>query len=170
MDFFKCGTAKTVRKDGLDPLMEKFIAAHATDKGVKGNVLKSYTITDMDGLLHDLEIYIRSLHLPELPFRTRAQNQKEILGYVDLTTHLEADRRRVYVLDVRPLKSKFTGKTWSYAANVKSIGTGKTSRLFLKPFVFEKAPFADGDLLWAESLQKDSKGYWWLHSYKILPE
>ena len=170
MDFFKCGTAKTVRKDGLDPLMEEFIAAHATDKGVKGNVLKSYTITDMDGLLHDLEIYIRSLRLPELPFRTRAQNQKEILGYVDLTTHLEADRRRVYVLDVRPLKSKFTGKTWSYAANVKSIGTGKTSRLFLKPFVFEKAQFADGDLLWAEALQKDSKGYWWLHSYKTLPE
>ena len=169
MDFFKCGTAKTIRKDNLDAEMEKFIAVHATDKGVKGNVLKSYTITDMDGLLHDLEAYIRGLHLPELPFRVRAQNQKDILGYVDLTTHLEADRRKIYVLDVRPLKSKFTGKTWSYAANVKSIGTGKTSRLFLKPFVFEKAQFSDGDLLYAGVLQKDAKGYWWLHSYNILP-
>lgn len=169
MDFFKCGTAKTIRKDNLNTEMEKFIAAHATDKGVKGNVLKSYTITDMDGLLHDLEAYVRSLHLPELPFRVRAQNQKDILGYVDLTTHLEADRRKIYVLDVRPLKSKFTGKTWSYAANVKSIGTGKTSRLFLKPFVFEKAQFSDGDLLYAGALQKDAKGYWWLHSYNILP-
>lgn len=169
MDFFKCGTAKTIRKDNLNTEMEKFIAAHATDKGVKGNVLKSYTITDMDGLLHDLEAYIRGLHLPELPFRVRAQNQKDILGYVDLTTHLEADRRKIYVLDVRPLKSKFTGKTWSYAANVKSIGTGKTSRLFLKPFVFEKAQFSDGDLLYAGALQKDAKGYWWLHSYNILP-
>ena len=124
----------------------------------------------MDGLLNDLEDYIMGLHLPELPFRTRAKNQKDILGYVDLTTHLEADRRKIYVLDVRPLKSKFSGKTWSYAANVKSIGTGKTSRLFIKPFVFDKAQFAEGDVLYAKNLQKDQKEYWWLQSYDIVPE
>lgn len=169
MDFFKNGTAKTIRKEKLNSQMASFIAAHGTDKGAKGAELKSYTITDMDGLLHDLEDYIMGLHLPELPFRTRAQNQKEILGYVDLTTHLEADRRKIYVLDVRPLKSKFSGKTWSYAANVKSIGSGKTSRIFIKPFLFEKAQFAEGDILYAHNLHEDKKGYWWLLQYDIVP-
>lgn len=170
MEFFKYGSAKTIRKEKLNAQMASFIAAHGTDKGAKGAELKSYTITDMDGLLNDLEDYIMGLHLPELPFRTRAKNQKDILGYVDLTTHLEADRRKIYVLDVRPLKSKFSGKTWSYAANVKSIGTGKTSRLFIKPFVFDKAQFVEGDVLYAKNLQKDQKEYWWLQSYDIVPE
>ena len=170
MEFFKYGSAKTIRKEKLNSQMASFIAAHGTDKGAKGAELKSYTITDMDGLLNDLEDYIMGLHLPELPFRTRAKNQKDILGYVNLTTHLEADRRKIYVLDVRPLKSKFSGKTWSYAANVKSIGTGKTSRLFIKPFVFDKAQFAEGDVLYAKNLQKDQKEYWWLQSYDIVPE
>ena len=169
MDFFKNGTAKTIRKEKLNSQMASFIAAHGTDKGAKGAELKSYTITDMDGLLNDLEDYIMGLHLPELPFRTRAQNQKEILGYVDLTTHLEADRRKIYILDVRPLKSKFSGKTWSYAANVKSIGSGKTSRIFIKPFLFEKAQFAEGDILYAHNLHEDKKGYWWLLQYDIVP-
>lgn len=169
MEFFKYGSAKTIRKEKLNSQMASFIAAHGTDKGAKGAELKSYTITDMDGLLNDLEDYIIGLHLPELPFRTRAQNQKEILGYVDLTTHLEADRRKIYVLDVRPLKSKFSGKTWSYAANVKSIGSGKTSRIFIKPFLFEKAQFAEGDILYAHNLHEDKKGYWWLLQYDIVP-
>lgn len=169
MDFFKNGTAKTIRKEKLNSQMASFIAAHGTDKGAKGTELKSYTITDMDGLLNDLEDYIMGLHLPELPFRTRAQNQKEILGYVDLTTHLEADRRKIYILDVRPLKSKFTGKTWSYAANAKSIGSGKTSRIFIKPFLFEKAQFSEGDILYAHNLHEDQKGYWWLLQYDIVP-
>ena len=169
MEFFKYGSAKTIRKEKLNSQMASFIAAHGTDKGAKGAELKSYTITDMDGLLHDLEDYIMGLHLPELPFRTRAQNQKEILGYVDLTTHLEADRRKIYVLDVRPLKSKFSGKTWSYAANVKSIGSGKTSRIFIKPFLFEKVQFAEGDILYAHNLHEDKKGYWWLLQYDIVP-
>lgn len=169
MDFFKNGTAKTIRKEKLNSQMASFIAAHGTDKGAKGTELKSYTITDMDGLLNDLEDYIMGLHLPELPFRTRAQNQKEILGYVDLTTHLEADRRKIYILDVRPLQSKFTGKTWSYAANTKSIGSGKTSRIFIKPFLFEKAQFSEGDILYAHNLHEDQKGYWWLLQYDIVP-
>lgn len=173
IDFFNGGKAKSIKKDKLDPTMEAFVAAHGTDKGVKGNELKSYTITDMDGLLHDLEDYIKSLHLPELPYRTKAQNQKEILGYVDLITHLEQDRRKLYILDVRPLKSKFTGKTWSYLANTKSIGSGRTSRLFIRPWIFEKAQFAEGDLIYASHLQKEinkaGAEYWWLYNYDIVP-
>lgn len=173
IDFFNGGTAKSVKKDKLNAQLEPFVAAHGTDKGVKGNELKSYTITDMDGLLHDLEAYILSLHLPELPYRTRAKNQQEILGYVDLTTHLEADRRKLYILEVRPLKSKFTGKVWSYVTNAKSIGSGRTSRLFIKPWIFEKAQFAEGDIIYATHLDKESKKdgavYWWLHTYEIVP-
>lgn len=168
-DFFKQGSAKTIKKDKLDPTMESFIKAHGTDKGAKGAELKSYTITDMGGLLKDLEAYIMSLHLPELPYRVRAANQKEILGYVDLTTHLEADRRKLYILEQYELKSKYTGKPWTYVVFAKSIGSGKTSRLYIKPFIFEKEPFREGSIVFARNLQKDGKGYWWLHDYDVMP-
>lgn len=168
-DFFKQGSAKTIKKDKLDPTMESFIKAHGTDKGAKGAELKSYTITDMGGLLKDLEAYIMGLHLPELPYRVRAANQKEILGYVDLTTHLEADRRKLYILEQYELKSKYTGKPWTYVVFAKSIGSGKTSRLYIKPFVFEKEPFREGSIVFARNLQKDGKGYWWLHDYDVMP-
>lgn len=174
IDFFNGGTAKSVKKDKLNAQLEPFVAAHGTDKGVNGNELKSYTITDMDGLLHDLETYILSLNLPELPYRVRAKNQQEILGYVDLTTHKEEDRRKLYILNVRPLVSKFNGKIWSYMANTKSIGSGKASKLFIKPFVYEKAQFAEGDIIYASNLQKETKKngaeYWWLRTYDIVSE
>lgn len=169
-DFFKQGSAKTIKKDKLNNQMETFISAHGTDKGVCGKELKSYTITDMDGLLSDLESYIKNLHLEEIPFKTKAINQQEILGYVNLTTHIEKDRRKLYVLDVRPLKSKYTGNTWSIAVGAKSIGSGKTSRLYVKPFDFQNAQFQAGDIIYASGLRPDKKGYWWLYQYDILPE
>ena len=51
----------------------------------------------------------------------------------------------------------------------KSIGSGKTSRLYIKPFIFEKEPFQEGSIVFARNLQKDGKGYWWLHDYDVMP-
>lgn len=168
--YFKQGTAKSISKDKLNAEMEAFVSRHGTDIGKTGNVLKSYTITDMDGLLAELEDYIRSLKLPELPYKVRAQNQNEILGYVDLTTHKEADRRKLYVLDRIDLRSKFHEDKHIWKANLKtkSIGSGRVASISVAPKMIERNPIKQGDIIYATKLYKDQKGYWNLADYEVL--
>lgn len=171
-DFFKQGTAKTISKDKLSPAFEEMLAHYASDKSVKGEPLKSYKINDMDGLLKAIEEYVFSLHLEELPYRVKAANQNEILGYVDMTTQKEEDRRKLYLLDVRPLIGKWNaGKPWKYIFHCKSVGSGKVSQLSVTPYRYNNTitKALKGDIILAKHVHKNEKGYWELDDYEILP-
>lgn len=171
-DFFKQGTAKTISKDKLSPAFEEMLSLYASDKSVKGEPLKSYKINDMKGLLKAIEEYVFSLHLEELPYRVKAANQNEILGYVDMTTQKEEDRRKLYLLDVRPLIGKWNaGKPWKYVFHCKSVGSGKVSQLSVTPYRYNNtiAKALKGDIILAKHVHKNEKGYWELDDYEILP-
>lgn len=171
-DFLKQGTAKSISKEKFDPVFEEILARHASDLSVKGEPLKFYKITDMEGLLDEVEQYIFSLHLEELPYRVKAANQNEILGYVDMTTQKEEDRRKLYLLDVRPLIGKWNaGKPWKYIFHCKSVGSGKVSQLSVTPYLYNSSPCPamKGDVIFAKHVHKDDKGYWQLDSYDIIP-
>lgn len=170
-DFFNQGTAKKIKKDKLSGVLEEIVSRHGTDKGVSGNELKSYTITDMDGCLAEVEQYIYSLHLPDLPYRVAAQNQKDILGYVDLTTGLDEDRRKLYILDAYGLTSKGNkgSEPWLYKLKCKSVGSGKMSVLSVAPALYMRQPIKEGDIIFAEKIHKDYKGYWNLDKYILIP-
>lgn len=171
-DFFKQGTAKTISKDKLSPAFEEMLSRYASDKSVKGEPLKSYKINDMDGLLNAIEEYVFSLQLEELPYRVKAANQNEILGYVDMTTQKEEDRRKLYLLDVRPLIGKWNaGKPWKYVFHCKSVGSGKVSQLSVTPYRYNNtiAKALKGDIILAKHVHKNEKGYWELDDYEILP-
>ena len=171
-DFFKQGTAKTISKDKLSPAFEEMLSLYASDKSVKGEPLKSYKINDIDGLLKAIEEYVFSLHLEELPYRVKAANQNEILGYVDMTTQKEEDRRKLYLLDVRPLIGKWNaGKPWKYVFHCKSVGSGKVSQLSVTPYRYNNtiAKALKGDIILAKHVHKNEKGYWELDDYEILP-
>lgn len=169
-DFFGQGTAKTIKKDKLKEPLYSIVARHATDKGVKRNELKSFTITDMDGLLREVEDTVKELNLPELPYKVRAENQREILGYVDLTTGKEEDRRKLFVLDVFALPNKWSGKggVWKYKVTTKSIGSGKTASLSVAPCLMDRVKIQKGDILVEPQVRKDAKGYWNLLDYQIF--
>lgn len=168
-DFFQQGTSKTTKKDKLKEPLYSMVAKYATDKGVKGNELKSFTITNMDGLLHEVESYIRELHLPELTYKVKAENQKEILGYVDMTTGREEDRKKLFVLDVYEIPNKWSPKGGIFKVRVqtKSIGSGKTANLSIAPYLASRKPVHEGDILVNPVVKKDSKGYWNLLEYDI---
>lgn len=171
-DFFKQGTAKTISKDKLSPAFEEMLSRYASDKSVKGEPLKSYKINDMDGLLEAIDEYVFSLHLEELPYRVKAANQNEILGYVDMTTQKEEDRRKLYLLDVRPLIGKWNaGKPWNYIFHCKSVGSGKVSQLSVTPYRYNNTitKALKGDIILAKHVHKNEKGYWELDDYEILP-
>ena len=168
-DFFQQGTSKTIKKDKLKEPLYSMVAKYATDKGVKGNELKSFTITDMNGLLHEVESYIRELHLPDLTYKVKAENQKEILGYVDLTTGREEDRKKLFVLDVYELQNKWSqkGGIWKVKITTRSLGSGKQASLSIAPYLASQKPVHAGDILIDPVVRKDSKGYWNLLDYKI---
>ena len=123
----------------------------------------------MDGLLNEVESYIRGLHLPELTYKVKAENQKEILGYVDLTTGREEDRRKLFVLDVYEIQNKWSGKggVWKVRVQTKSLGSGKTANLSIAPYLASQKPVHEGDILVNPVVKKDSKGYWNLLDYEI---
>lgn len=165
-EFFKRGTAKSVRKDKIHSnTLRDIIAQFSTDKTKSGAEAKSYTIINMHGLLNACEEKIKQSSVRDLEFRVKAQNQKDILGYIDLTTGKEEDRRKIIITGLRPLISAGDSKPWGYAAFTRSIGSGKNARLTVRAKVFDKEPFQESDVLYADALSKNKSGYWYLDKY-----
>ena len=170
-DFFKNGTAKSIKKDKIkSEILENIISEHATDKKKDGSESKSYTITDMRGLLIACEDYIKSLNLKDLSYKLKCANQQEILGYIDLTTNNEEDRRKLMITKVVPLISKDSGEPWAYALFTKSVGSGKTSRLTLKANLYNNKPVKNMDIIYAKRVEQNKSGYWYLWDYEYVIE
>lgn len=165
-DFFKQGTAKKISKDKVaGSPVEDLLKKYATDRNAKGEEMKSYTITDMDGLLREAEDMILAMHLPDVSLRIKMQNQLEILGYVELTTGKEEDRRKLLVNDCVPLRSKKSGDIWGYAVFTRSIGSGKTARLTLRSRLYNANPIQKSDVIYASNVNKEGD-YWYLYEYE----
>lgn len=166
--FFKNGTAKKVQKDKISGQMLDVVSKYATDKNKNGTEAKSFTITDMAGLLNECESVIKSLHLPDLDLKCKIQNQIELMGYIDLTTNKKEDRRKLLITDVFPLSSKKDNTIWGYAAQTRSIGSGKVSRLTIRSSVYAKTPVKRFDIIYAKELEKNRSGYLYLLDYDLI--
>lgn len=166
--FFKNGTAKKVQKDKISGQMLDVVSKYATDKNKNGTEAKSFTITDMVGLLDECEDVIKSLHLPDLDLKCKIQNQIELMRYIDLTTNKKEDRRKLLITDVFPLSSKKDNTIWGYAVQTRSVGSGKASRLTIRSSVYAKAPIKRFDIIYAKELEKNRSGYWYLLDYDLI--
>jgi DNA polymerase III alpha subunit len=121
-------------------------------------------------MLNEMEQYILSIEYDDLDFRNKMANQMEILGYVDLTTGREEDRRKLLIEDVQPMKDKKTGKPWCYRVDTRSIGSGKSARLSIPVNTYDETPIRKGDTIFTPqgSLKKNAKGYWYLYWYDMV--
>ena len=124
----------------------------------------------MHGLLIECEDYIKSLNLSDLSYKLKCANQQEILGYIDLTTNREEDRRKLLITKVVPLMNKGTGTPWGYALFTKSVGSGKTGRLTLKATAYNTKPVKNMDIVYAKNVNKNKSGYWYLLDYDCVLE
>lgn len=171
-DWLKQGTAKKISKDKLSGVMLEFVSEFGTDKNAKGEELKQYTITDMPGLLHRIERYVMDeMGLKEVDYRVMAQNQMDILGYVDMTTGKKEDRMKLYIMECYAIENRWSknGGIWKYKLKVKSIGSGNVASLDLDPRLMKAKPVNQGDIiLCLQNPYKDEKGYWHLVDYEVL--
>lgn len=165
--FFKNGTAKSVSKSKVVGFLTDIISDYATDKGVKGNELKSYTITDMDGLLAACEEQIRKSDVPDLTLKVKIQNSIDYLGYVGIQTGLPEDRRKLLITEVFPMRGQ-NGVPWGYKVNTQSLGTGKQSSLTIPARIYAENQVTKGDIVYADNCYKNPKGYWYLNSYRKI--
>lgn len=167
-DFFKQGEAKSVAKSKELGWIGDILPKYATGLTSKGAEAKSWTIKDMAELLNECEQYIFGLGIEDLDYRVKAENQNEILGYIDLTTGREEDRKKLYVMDVYELPDRFKGGIWKYKVKAKSIGSGKVSSWDVMPYTMSRNKLKTGDIILVENWNKNSKGYFELYSYKKL--
>lgn len=168
----KKGAAASISKTKIDKLNQKYgnefeayLKEYATDKGKSGNILKSYKIKDIGSLLNKYNEWIISTYYPDFTIKEKIEFQKEVFGYVDLSTGDPNDRRKLVILDVKPMKSKYN-KIWVYILETQSLGSGKKSSLSVYPKVFDKNPIHKNEIVWADHVYKNNRGYWYLSDYR----
>lgn len=169
VETLKFGNATRISKDKItnEDVIHIF-EKHCRGKNKDGSTSKSYTVENMEGLLSDLEDYVLSLDLEDVNLRLKMTSQQEYMGYVDLTTGKEEDRRKLLITDIFPLKDKRTGKPWARVALTQSLGTGKKSRLTIMSRVYDKRPIKKHDIIYASNVYKDRNNYWHIGDYDIV--
>lgn len=110
----------------------------------------------------EYEQSIFSMPCTDLDFKTKIENQMEILGTVDFTTGKEEDRRKLIIMKIVPLG---IDSIWGYAVNTKSIGSGKLGRFTIRAWQFKKDPLEEKDVIFADNVSKNEKGYWYINEY-----
>lgn len=162
------GNALTISKKKLDTATFELFKPYVISENTKGKELTLLKITDINSMLYSYEKIVVEKCKTDLPYRVKIQNQLDILGYVDLTTGMAEDRRKLFVTDCTEQKNQRSGETWAYRIGTKSVGTGKTARLTVRNSVYKKDPIQAGDILYAANLFKNDAGYWYLTDYKHL--
>ena len=170
-DYFKGGDMKSIKKSNInDDALRNIISKYASSKKKDGSEAVSFTFADKDSLeqcMKECEIMIKSLHLPDLDMKVKIQNSIDILGYVNVVTGKEEDRRRLLITDCMPLTDKKTGSIWSYRLSTRSLGSGKTSRVSVSSERYNQTPIKVGNIVYAKQVGQNRSGYWYIYDYEI---
>ena len=124
----------------------------------------SPTIVDRLGMLRDVEDYVKTQNLPDYDVKRKMQIQRTYLGYIDCTGKVE-DRRKLIVGEVKPSKRKSDGVVWAYTISTTSMGSGKTSQLTILKKIYDENPVFTDDIIYADCVQQNKKGFWSLLAY-----
>ncbi len=168
---FKSGHAKEISRAKVDgsPVGE-IISRYSTCVRKDGSPASSYTIRDMSSILYACEEWVFSLRYEDDSVREKIMKQTELMGYTDVVTGKEEDRRKLVILDLFPLRSKNSGDVWAYKLTTQSIGSGKQSQITLRRAKYDQKPVRQYDVIDVYSCPKDKKGYFELLSYSIIKE
>lgn len=167
-ELFKRGNAKQLARKTVDGTwMEPFIKKHSTWLNVKGQELQIYKLTDIPGLLSDIEAYIKSLDMADLSISVKAANSIDILGYMGYVSGLESDRRKLFINNIFPLHRKSDNKHFGYSVLAQSLGSGKESRYTVFNRVYNKHPVKKGDIILLKSYTRDGK-YFTITDYEQI--
>lgn len=169
-ELFKQGDAKSIKRDIIeqDDTLRSIVTKYSNDKKKDGTDAASYSFPsreDVLSCLRECERIIKSKHFEDLDMRLKIKNNIDILGYCDIRTQKEEDRRRLLITDIIPLKNE--GRLWAYRVSTKSLGSGKTARVTVREDVYNLNPIDKGEVIKATDIYKNKAGYWYLSGYTI---
>lgn len=167
-ELFKQGDAKSIGKNKIaSPTLQQIMSYNCSTTNKNGSESASYRMDTESAMkcLYDFEQYIKQHPIKPPSMREQIQYCIEILGYADVITNKESDRRRLLITDIVPMNG-INGSLWAYRIGTRSLGSGKTARLTVRPAVYDKDPIKVGDIIYAADLYKNQTGYWYLLNYK----
>jgi DNA polymerase-3 subunit alpha len=161
-DKFKAGEAKQISKESIDDeVITNIVKRYSRETN------KKFVDLNVKQILEECEDYIVSQNIPDFSVKQYIAIQSEYLGYFNLTTNKEEDRRRLLVQNLIPLKSPHNGAIWAYSFNAVSIGSGIKSHWTIKARLYDMNPFCAMDIIYAEKVHKEKEKYWYMDKYYI---
>ena len=166
---FKRGQVKQIKKSMVDgTTLEPIIRRYATGTTKSGGVAKSYTLLDVPAAMRETEQALMAVHMEDLSDRIKIQNFYDVMGYVGYSTGKPEDRRKLYVLRVKPAVRKRDGKQFGVNVNTRSLGSGVEGWFTIYNRVYDKQPVHDGDLIKLISYERERGGYFRMDRYERL--
>lgn len=167
-ELFKKGEAKKIRKDRVDGTqLEEIVRRYASDKTKAGEEAKSYTLNDVPAILRECEAYVKAAHVSDLSIAMKAKNFKDIMGYAGYISGNEADRNKLFISAVYPVRRKKDNEIFGYSILTQSLGSGKESRMTVFKRRYDKDPIHENDLVVCKSWERDG-GYFRMLDYEHL--
>lgn len=165
-EMFKKGQAKQIRKSDVDGTpLEEIVKRYAVGVTKSGGIAKSYTLLDVASILREAETVIKAAGMEDLSDLIKVRNFYDVMGYIGYVSGNEADRRKLYITDIKPLYRKRDNKQFGYSLFTKSIGSGKESRFTVFNRVFDKEPVKEGDIIYCKGYERDGE-YFTLTAYQ----
>lgn len=167
-DMFNEGNVKQIKRQVVDGTQyEDIIKRYSVGTKKSGGIAKSYTLLDVESVMNECEDVIKRSNMDDLSDTIKVKKFVEAMGYAGYVTGKEEDRRKLYVLDVKPIRSKSTSKIIGRSVFTKSIGSGKESRFSVWDRVFKNDPIKKEDVILCKSYTRNGK-YFTLEKYSIL--
>lgn len=165
-DNFKFGNRSSLSPEEVpDELKDQ--PSILTNRNSKGVELKKYKIVDGVALLNWFENNIRKEERRPLDYKTQIQNQKELLGFINLITLKPEDKPKLFIKEVYELKRKKDGKQFGYSIVTQSIGSGKESRFTVLNSLYKKEPIIKEDIILCKDYKRDGK-YFTMTDYEHI--
>lgn len=167
-NIFSRGDVKKINKSKVDGTpLEEIVSKYSIGVTKSGGVAKSYTILDVQSMMKETELAIKSVEMSDLDDKTKIKNFEDIMGYAGYVSGKQEDRRKLYILDIYPLVRKKDQKQFGYSIITKSIGSGKESRFTVFNKIYNLEPISKGDIIYCKSYERDGQ-YYQLSSYDRL--
>ena len=162
------GKAKKIGKEKLSnsDIVKAIVERHSISVTKAGKEAKSYSQLDNMAILNECETLVMSLGIKPMTIKEKADIQKDYMGYIDLATGRQEDRPKLYIIDIKELKSKTSGRVWARQITAQSIGSGKQSNYTITSKNYHEE-FQVGDVILCKHLEKQ-KDYWHITNYQVL--
>jgi len=165
---FKKGSAKQISKNKVEgsPL-EEIIKKYAVGTTKSGEQAKSYTLLDVTSIMREAEDAVKQAGIIDFDDLTKARNVQEALGYLGYASGKEEDRRKLYVIEERPLFRKKDGVQFGHSIKTKSIGSGKESYFTVLNRYYKPKPIHKDDIIYCRTFEREGQ-YFQLTGYDII--